>query len=411
MKMSGSTRNPRLRSYVGLALTLPASLALQGAGVWLALHAASGIGTAAASPIALALIGIGALTYLVGAGLLIASALGEHGRALMPVGERTGRALATREPASRQKADALAHAQKMEALGFLAGGVAHDFNNLLHVIRNSLEILQRQGAPVDTSRHLDTIRRSADRAAALTRQLLAFSRRQPLDPRPLDPNDLVAQATELLRHSLGERITIHTVLDRAVWSVAADAGQLETALLNLAINARDAMSQVGLLTIETANATLGESVSPSPGGAGSARPYVMIAVSDTGAGMAPEVAARACEPFFTTKDPGHGTGLGLSQVAGFAEQSGGHIRISSAPGRGTTVRLYLPKAGPFPLAPLLAKAALTGPGAAAAQVPKRKRAPSKWRVRSKWSHKDRSARRRREPGEMRAGLLTGGPAP
>jgi signal transduction histidine kinase len=382
MKMSGSTRNPRRRLYVGLALTLPASLALQGAGVWLALKAGSVITTAAASPLALALIAIGSLAYLMGAVLIIASALGECGRTMMPVGARTGRELGAREPAGRDRADALAHAQKMEALGLLAGGVAHDFNNLLHVIRNSLEILQRQGPPADTSRHLDMIRRSADRAAALTRQLLAFSRRQPLDPRPLDPNDLVAQATELLRHSLGERITIHTVLDRGVWSVAADAGQLETALLNLAINARDAMSRAGLLTIETANATLAESVSPSPGGAGAARPYVMIAVSDTGTGMAPEVAARACEPFFTTKEPGHGTGLGLSQVAGFAEQSGGQIRISSAPGRGTTVRLYLPKAGPSPVTPPLARADLTGPTTTAPTVPERKRPRPKWGVRS-----------------------------
>jgi signal transduction histidine kinase len=221
----------------------------------------------------------------------------------------------------------------MEALGLLAGGVAHDFNNLLHVIRNALEVLQRQGPGAEERRHryLEMIRRSADQAAALTGQLLAFSRRQPVEVRPIDPNGLVEQMAELLHHSLGERITVETVLDRSVRNVAADAGQLETALLNLAINARDAMPQAGLLTIETANAILDE--------------YVVIAVSDTGTGMPPEVAARACEPFFTTKEPGRGTGLGLSQVAGFAQQSGGYVRIASEPGKGTTVRLYLPTLG------------------------------------------------------------------
>ncbi|MFZ1867757.1 MAG: ATP-binding protein, partial [Steroidobacteraceae bacterium] len=158
---------------------------------------------------------------------------------------------------------------------------------------------------------------------------------QPLEAQPLDPNEIVAQMAELLRHSLGERITIETVLGREIGTVAADAGQLETALLNLAINARDAMPQAGRLTIETACSMLDEQ-------------YVTIAVSDTGTGMPPEVAARACEPFFTTKAPGQGTGLGLSQVAGFAEQSGGQVRIASEPGKGTTVRLYLPRCGRFP---------------------------------------------------------------
>ena len=236
-------------------------------------------------------------------------------------------------PRNGERAAALAHARKMEALGRLAGGVAHDFNNQLQVIRNSLEILERQDASADTRRYLGMIHRSADRAGALTRQLLAFSRRQPVELRPLDPNALVAQVAELLRHSLGERILIETVLGRGVADIAADAGQLETALLNLATNARDAMSQAGLLTLQTANVTLDESL-PS---------FVMIAVSDTGTGMPPEVAARACEPFFTTKEPGQGTGLGLSQVARFVQESGGHVRIASVPGKGTTVQLYLPQ--------------------------------------------------------------------
>ncbi|HEV2268177.1 MAG TPA: ATP-binding protein [Steroidobacteraceae bacterium] len=318
---SASTRNPRPGLYVGLALTLPASLALACAGLWLVLDPAArsiaGVTAAIAS---------GGLVCLIGALLMAASVRRQRRR---PAAAASG-APGVPQPRSGEEADALAHAQKMEALGLLAGGVAHDFNNLLHVIRNSIEILQRQGQEADADRYLEMIRRSADQATALTGQLLAFSRREPVAVRPIDPNDLVAQMTELLRQSLGERITVATVLGRGVGQVAADAGQLETALLNLAINARDAMSRAGLLTIETANAMLDEQ-------------YVVIAVSDTGTGMAPEVAERACEPFFTTKDPGQGTGLGLSQVAGFAQQSGGHVRIASEPGKGTTVRLYLPR--------------------------------------------------------------------
>jgi signal transduction histidine kinase len=262
--------------------------------------------------------------------------LRQRGRRAEPIRAR----LAVRRPRNPEEAAALAHAQKMEALGLLAGGVAHDFNNLLHVIRNSLEILQRQGQQADAPRYLEMIRRSTDRGGELTRRLLAFSRRQPLEVRSLDPNELVAQMAELLRHSLGERITIRTVLGRGIGSVATDAGQLETALLNLAINARDA--------IETAITMLDEgSASRLPAlGSCAADQYVVIAVSDTGTGMPPEIAARACEPFFTTKAPGQGTGLGLSQVAGFARQSAGHVRISSEPGKGTTVRLYLPALRP-----------------------------------------------------------------
>lgn len=272
------------------------------------------------------------------AGVLIADAMLRRRKTTAAGGAA---AAAVPRPRGNEEAAALAHARKMEALGLLAGGVAHDFNNQLQVIRNSLEILQRQDAPADARRHLEMIRRSADRAGALSRQLLAFSRRQPPELRPLDPNDLVAQVAELLRHAIGEGIKVETVLGPGVSEVAADAGQLETALLNLAINARDAMSQAGLLTIETANATLEESH----------RSYVMIAVSDNGTGMPPEVAARACEPFFTTKEPGRGTGLGLSRVAAFAQQAGGHVQIASVPGKGTTVRLYLPGFGRSPECP------------------------------------------------------------
>lgn len=322
--MSGSTCGPRLGLCVGVTLTLLASLALEGTALWLALDPRFHVAAAAL----FALAG-GGLACLIGGVLAAASVRREKSS----TAETAGQPTAAPRRRSAEEAAALAHAQKMEALGLLAGGVAHDFNNLLHVIRNSLEILQRQEAGTDTGRYLEMIRRSADRASALTRQLLAFSRRQPVELRPIDPNDLVAQVSELLRHSLGDRIGIETVLGRGVGCVAADSGQLETALLNLAINARDATPEAGLLTIETANAMLDSAA------------YVMIAVSDTGTGMPPEVAARACEPFFTTKELGRGTGLGLSQVAGFARQSGGHVRISSEQGKGTTVRLYLPRSG------------------------------------------------------------------
>jgi signal transduction histidine kinase len=355
--MNTSGRNPRLGLYVGLALMLPASLALEGAGLRLARNSQSHVAGAA--------IASAALACLLGGALILASVLRQRGRRAEPTRAR----LAVRRPRNPEEAAALAHAQKMEALGLLAGGVAHDFNNLLHVIRNSLDILQRQGEPADAQRYLEMIRRSADRAGELTRRLLAFSRRQPLEVRPLDPNELVVQMAELMRHSLGERISIRTVLGQGIGSVATDAGQLETALLNLAINARDAMPQAGLLTIETAIAMLDEgSRSHLPAlGTCVADQYVVIAVSDTGTGMPPEIAARACEPFFTTKEPGQGTGLGLSQVAGFARQSAGHVRISSEPGRGTTVRLYLPALRSDPVPSTVA--------APSARIPERVSAP------------------------------------
>jgi len=338
---SGSTRDSRRELYVGLVLALPAALALEGMGFWLVLGPQTQLAATAITATAIAGIAAGALLTLGGGALLAASCLRRpRGR-----GEPAGAPVAVLRPRGEEAA-ALAQARRMEALGLLAGGVAHDFNNLLHVIRNSLEILERHDPQVDARRYVEMIRRSADQAGALTRQLLAFSRRQPIEVRAIDPNDLVAQMVELLRHSLGEKITVETVLGRAVGSVTADAGQLETALLNLAINARDAMSHAGSLTIETANATLDETFAGLRGPCATDQ-YVMIAVSDTGTGMPPEVAARALEPFFTTKEPGQGTGLGLSQVAGFVQQSGGHVRIASEPGKGTTVRLYFPKSGRY----------------------------------------------------------------
>jgi signal transduction histidine kinase len=240
--------------------------------------------------------------------------------------------------------DRLYEAQKMEAIGRLTGGVAHDFSNLLTVIVGNLETLLRR-LPGD----LPEIRRFAEgameggrRAVMLTRRLLAFSRRQALEPKPIDLNKLVGGMSSLLRSTLGERVAIETVLAGGIWWIAADATELETALINLAVNARDAMPGGGKLTLETANSYLDESYAAAHADV-KAGQYSMIAVSDTGVGMAPDVIEQAFEPFFTTKEVGHGTGLGLSQVYGFVKQSGGHVKIYSEVGQGTTVRIYLPR--------------------------------------------------------------------
>lgn len=249
--------------------------------------------------------------------------------------------------ARRKAEEALRQAQKMEAIGQLTGGIAHDFNNLLQIISSALNLLERRiargtFANSDLLRLVETGNRSARQAATLTQRLLAFSRRQPLNPRPLESNRIVTRTSELLRNTLGEGISIETVLAGGLWPIFSDADELENALLNLAVNARDAMPQGGRLTIETANAHLDDAYSSAqeeltPG------QYVMIAVSDTGTGMTEEVAARAFEPFFTTKESGQGTGLGLSQVYGFVRQSGGHVRIYSEQNEGTTVKIYLPR--------------------------------------------------------------------
>jgi signal transduction histidine kinase len=251
--------------------------------------------------------------------------------------------------AEREKAEeALRQAQKMEAIGQLTGGVAHDFNNLLQVILGNLGAaqrrLQREGVanPADLLRHVEAAIGGGERAATLTQRLLAFSRRQPLAPKPLDVNRLVSGMTDLLHRTLGEAIDIETVLAGDLWRTSADANQLENALLNLAVNAKHAMVDGGRLRLETANARLDagyatqhEEIRPGD--------YVVIAVTDTGTGMTKDVVAKAFEPFFTTKDFGQGTGLGLSQVYGFMKQSGGHAKIYSELGHGTTVRLYLPR--------------------------------------------------------------------
>ncbi len=239
---------------------------------------------------------------------------------------------------------ALAQSQKMEALGQLTGGIAHDFNNLLHVIKNAVAIALRRfpGEDPEVRRYLEMATQNADRAAAVTQRLLAFSRQQPLEPKPIDPNKLLSSMTALLRSALGERIALETVLSSGIWTVSADVNQLETAIFNLALNAHDAISEYGKLTIETANGFLDESYAAAHLEVKVGQ-YVMIAVSDNGSGMTKEVAARAFEPFFTTKEAGQGTGLGLSQVFGFVKQSGGHVKIYSEPGQGTTVKLYLPR--------------------------------------------------------------------
>jgi len=243
--------------------------------------------------------------------------------------------------------EALRQAQKMEGIGQLTGGVAHDFNNLLTIIIGNLESLQRQidrdeMEPTRMRRWIDNAHRGAQRAAALTQRLLAFSRRQPLEPRPVDPNRLVAGMSDLLRRTLGETIEVETVLSGGLWWTHADPNQLESAILNLAVNARDAMPSGGRLTIETANAFLDEGYAARQAEVAPGQ-YVVLCISDSGTGMSREVLAQAFEPFFTTKDVGHGTGLGLSQVYGFVKQSGGHVKIYSEPGEGTTVKIYLPR--------------------------------------------------------------------
>jgi PAS domain S-box-containing protein len=236
----------------------------------------------------------------------------------------------------------LLQAQKMEAVGQLTGGVAHDFNNLLTAIIGSLELLGRRDGLERNRRLIEIARRAAEQGAGLTQQLLAFSRQQPLAPEVLDINRLVAGMSDLLRRTIGVGIAIETVLAGGLWRTRIDPNQFQSALLNLALNARDAMEGAGKLTIETGNAYLDDDYAArhaevTPG------QYVLVAVSDTGTGMSPEVMDRAFEPFYTTKTEGRGTGLGLSQVFGFIKQSGGHIKLYSEPGQGTTVKLYLPR--------------------------------------------------------------------
>jgi CheY-like chemotaxis protein len=231
----------------------------------------------------------------------------------------------------------------MEAIGQLTGGVAHDFNNLLQVIRGNLELLQTsvQGDGRAEARLRNALY-GAERAAQLTRQLLAFARRQPLAPKVVNLSRLVSDMADLLRRTLGESIEVETVVAGGLWNTIADPAQVESALLNLALNARDAMPGGGRLTVEITNASLDEAYVRAVGELAAGQ-YVMLAVTDTGEGMSEEVRNRVFEPFFTTKLDGKGTGLGLSMVYGFVKQSRGHIQIYSEPGHGTTVKIYLPR--------------------------------------------------------------------
>ncbi len=244
----------------------------------------------------------------------------------------------------RRAEEALHQSQKMEAVGQLTGGIAHDFNNMLAIVIGSLELLSRRLGPDDARsvRYVGAAMDGAKRAATLTQRLLAFSRQQPLRPEPLNVNKLVSGMSELLHHSIGADVRLETVLAGGLWRVHADPSQLENVIVNLAVNARDAMPDGGRLTIETQNAHLDERYAAAHPGV-TAGQYVLIAVSDTGMGMPPDVAAKAFDPFFTTKPVGKGTGLGLSQVYGFVRQSGGHVKIYSEAGQGTTVKAYLPR--------------------------------------------------------------------
>jgi PAS domain S-box-containing protein len=268
-------------------------------------------------------------------------------------GEVVGFAKVTRDITERRETqrilqetqEQLAASQKMEAVGQLSGGIAHDFNNLLMIVIGNLETVQRharESKNTNMQRALSNAMRGAQRAASLTQRLLAFSRRQALNPRSLDINKFIVGSAEFIGRSLGEGVEVETVGAAGLWTVEVDSNQLEVALLNLAINARDAMPNGGKLTLEAANAILDREYCQSnpevvPG------QYVVLCVSDTGVGMSKEVLSRAFEPFFTTKELGHGTGLGLSQVYGFVKQSGGHLKIYSEVGQGTTVKIYLPR--------------------------------------------------------------------
>ena len=251
----------------------------------------------------------------------------------------------TEQMSAREQAESqLRQIQKMEAIGQLTGGIAHDFNNMQAIVISSLGLMKRRLERGDTNveKFADSALDGARRAATLTSRLLAFARQQPLAPEVLEVNRLVAGMSDLLQRTIGQTIKIETVLAAGLWRTHADSAQLENAILNLCVNARDAMPEGGRLTIETSNAYLDDSYSSQESGVAAGQ-YVQVSVTDTGTGMGTEVLARAFDPFFTTKRLGMGTGLGLSQVYGFVKQSHGHVKIYSEPGSGTTIKIYLPR--------------------------------------------------------------------
>jgi signal transduction histidine kinase/ActR/RegA family two-component response regulator len=270
---------------------------------------------------------------------LIASAVNAHD-ALQVANTKLMEEMRQKERVEHQ----LRQSQKLEAVGQLTGGIAHDFNNMLAVVIGSLNLLKRrvERGEKDFLKFADSALDGAERAAVLTHRLLAFARQQPLVPQPVDCNKFVAGMSDMLRRTLGDSIKVETVLAGGLWRTFVDPSQLESAILNLAVNGRDAMPVGGKLTIETANASLDDAYAAQNTGA-QAGQYALICVTDTGSGMTPDIAAKAFDPFFTTKGAGKGTGLGLSQVFGFVKQSGGHIKIYSEPAQGTAIKVYLPR--------------------------------------------------------------------
>lgn len=326
------------RLYEDLAMLAVASLLLL-AGVWLL--ATLGVGRQVGRLAAMARkLGLGDLT----ARIPEPHPRGELG-GLMTLLNGTAESLERQRVAIDELNQKLSQSQKMEAMGQLTGGVAHDFNNLLTVILGNSEYLaEKLAANKELHKIADSIATAAERGSDLTRSLLAFARKQPLMPMDIDIGQKVLGMEQLLRRTLGEHIECEFLLDRGLWKASVDPGQLASALLNLVLNARDAMPQGGKLAVEVRNMSLGESDLDVNG---EARPgdYVMVGVNDTGSGMIAEVASRAFEPFFTTKEVGKGTGLGLSMVYGFAKQSGGSMQIRSEPGHGTAVKLFFPRVG------------------------------------------------------------------
>lgn len=324
------------RLYEDMAILAVASLLLL-AGVWVL--ATLGIGRQVGR--------LAAMATRLGLGDLRARIPEPHPRGelggLMTLLNATALSLERQRAAIEELNQKLSQSQKMEAMGQLTGGVAHDFNNLLTVILGNSEYLaERLAANKELHKIADSIAIAAERGSELTRSLLAFARKQPLMPKDIDIGQEILGMEPLLRRTLGEHVECELQIDAKLWPASVDPGQLASALLNLVLNARDAMPEGGRLTVEVRNISLGESDVDVNG---EARPgdYVMVAVSDTGSGMISEVASRAFEPFFTTKEVGKGTGLGLSMVYGFAKQSGGSMQISSEPGHGTAVKLFFPR--------------------------------------------------------------------